>query len=67
MDCSQIDARNPSITQRVVLAIKALTTNHHQNQKVLAGMKKLGAADASLLSELGLYRDNDGNIKKVQR
>ena len=67
MDCSQIDARNPFITQRVVLAIKALTTNHLENQKVLAGMKKLGAADASLLSELGLYRDMDGNIKKDDR
>ena len=67
MDCSQIDARNPFITQRVILAIKALTTNHQENQKVLAGMKKLGAADSSLLSELGLYRDSDGNIKKVER
>lgn len=64
LDCSSIDARNPFITQRVVLAIRALTDNHPDNQAVLAGMKKLGAADSSLLAELGLSRDSQGNIRR---
>jgi len=63
LDCSQIDARNPLITQRVILAIRALTYNHAGNQSVLAGMEKLGAADGDLLSELGLYRDCEGEIR----
>ena len=65
LDCSQMDARNPLITQRVVLAIRALTTGHADNQNKLAGTRKLGAADSSLLSELGLCRDSDGNIQKA--
>jgi len=67
LDCSQIDARNPLITQRVILAIRALTYDHAGNQSVLAGMEKLGAADGDLLSELGLYRDNEGKIRKLDR
>ena len=64
LDCSQMDARNPFITQRVVLAIRALTDNHPGNQSLLARTKKLGAADSDLLRELGLSRDKDGNIIK---
>ena len=60
-----MDARNPFITQRVVLAVRALTEGHAANQEVLANMKKLGTADSSLLRELGLARDTDGNIKKI--
>ena len=65
LDCSQMDARNPFITQRVVLAVRALTTGHTANQETLASMKKLGTADSSLLRELGLTRDTEGNIKKM--
>jgi len=67
LDCSQMDARNPFITQRVILAIRALTHNHTGNQSILAGMEKLGAADGDLLSELGLYRDGEGKIRKLDR
>ena len=63
LDCSQVDARNPLITQRAVLAIRALTLDHPDNQNILAGTKKLGNADSSLLSELGLGRDSEGNIR----
>ena len=64
LDCSQMDARNPLITQRVVLAVKALTTNHSVNQEILAGLKKIGAADGDLLKELGMERDQEGKIGK---
>ena len=65
LDCSQMDARNPLITQRVVLAVRALTAGHEANQESLANMKKLGTADSGLLRELGLARDSAGNIKKM--
>ena len=58
-----MDARNPLITQRAVLAIRALTLGHPDNQNILAGTKRLGTADSSLLSELGLGRDSEGNIR----
>ena len=65
LDCSQMDARNPFITQRVVLAVRALTSGHAANQLLLSNLKKLGAADSNLLRELGLERDLEGNIKKI--
>ena len=65
LDCSQMDARNPLITQRVVLAVRALTASHEANQESLANMKRLGTADSGLLRELGLARDSAGNIKKM--
>ena len=58
-----MDARNPLITQRAVLAIRALTKEHPGNQNILAGTKRIGTADSSLLSELGLGRDSEGNIR----
>ena len=65
LDCSQMDARNPFITQRVVLAVRALTSGHAANQELLSNLKKLGAADSNLLRELGLERDVEGNIQKI--
>ena len=62
LDCSQMDARNPFITQRVVLAVRALTSGHAANQELLSNLKKLGAADSNLLRELGMERDIEGNI-----
>ena len=53
--------------QRVVLAVRALTSSHPANQEILAGTKKLGAADSSLLRELGLCRDGEGNIKRIDQ
>jgi len=54
LDCSQIDARNPFITQWVVLAIRGLTENHPRNQAVLAGLRKEGMVDSDLMKELGV-------------
>jgi len=65
LDCSQMDARNPFITQRVVLAVRGLTNDHFANQKILAGLKKVGAADGELLKELGMKRDAEGKIEKL--
>ena len=65
LDCSQMDARNPFITQRVVLAVRALTSANAANQQLLSSLRKLGAADSNLLRELGLERDVEGNIQKI--
>jgi len=65
LDCSQMDARNPFITQRVVLAVRGLTNDHPANQQILAGLKKVGAADGALLKELGMQRDQEGKIRKI--
>jgi len=54
LDCSQVDARNPLITQWVVLAIRGLTNDHQENQAILAGLRREGAMDGSLLKELGI-------------
>eukprot|EP00092_Neocalanus_flemingeri_P009313 GFUD01010020.1.p1 GENE.GFUD01010020.1~~GFUD01010020.1.p1 ORF type:complete len:458 (+),score=103.44 GFUD01010020.1:55-1374(+) len=66
LDCSQMDARNPFITQRVVLAVRGLTNDHPANQEILAGLKKMGAADGALLKELGMKRDQEGKIRKIE-
>lgn len=64
LDCSQIDGRNPLITQWVVMAIKALCTDHQDNQSVLAGLRREGAADKDLLKELDIHVDEEtGKIK----
>ena len=54
LDCSQVDARNPFITQWVVLAIRGLTHNHQHNQSILAGLRREGVQDGALMRELGL-------------
>jgi len=60
LDCSQIDARNPLITQWVVLAIKGLTNEHTDNQTILAGLRREGAMEGSLIKELGLNPVSSG-------
>jgi len=54
LDCSRLDARNPFITQWVVVAMKALCAEHRDNQAVLAGLRRQGVADTALIKELGL-------------
>ena len=56
LDCTQVDARNPLITQWSILAVKALTENHPTNQAILAGLRKDGAMDGSLLKELNIQQ-----------
>jgi len=54
LDCSQLDAKNPLITQWVIMSIKALCDNHPDNQSVLLGLRRQGAADEDLIKELGI-------------
>jgi len=63
LDCSQLDGRNPLITQWVVLAVKCLLFDHPANQAVLLALRREGAADQALLRELGIHFDVDGKIK----
>ena len=49
-----MDARNPLITQWVVFCVKALTAGHPANQATLAGLRREGRMDGSLLKELGI-------------
>jgi len=56
LDCTQVDARNPLITQWSILAVKALTENHPTNQAILAGLRRDGAMDGSLLKELNIQQ-----------
>jgi len=54
LDCSQLDAKNPLITQWVIMSMKALCDNHPDNQSVLLGLRQQGAADEDLMKELGI-------------
>jgi len=56
LDCTQVDARNPLITQWSILAVKALTEKHPTNQAILAGLRRDGAMDGSLLKELNIQQ-----------
>lgn len=53
LDCSAVDARNPLVTQWVVVCVRALTREHPGNQAILAGLRREGAMDGSLMKELG--------------
>eukprot|EP00088_Acartia_fossae_P031999 TRINITY_DN3278_c0_g1_i7.p1 TRINITY_DN3278_c0_g1~~TRINITY_DN3278_c0_g1_i7.p1 ORF type:complete len:425 (-),score=74.36 TRINITY_DN3278_c0_g1_i7:319-1593(-) len=64
LDCSQVDARNPFITQWVVMSVKALCQGNPENQAILAGLRREGVADSALWKELGIQLDpNDDKIK----
>jgi len=54
LDCSQMDGKNPYITQWVVMAVRALCSDHDHNQSILLGLRQQGAADSTLLEELGI-------------
>lgn len=54
LDCSPPDAKNPMITQWVILAIQNLCQNNLENQKVVAKIDKKGQLDKKKLSELGI-------------
>lgn len=54
LDCSQVDARNPFITQWVVMSVKALCQGNQNNQAILASLRRQGVADSALWAELGI-------------
>ena len=49
-----MDARNPLVTQRAVVALRALTASHPANQALLAGLASQGTRLSDLYNELGL-------------
>ncbi|XP_060072751.1 ataxin-10-like [Ylistrum balloti] len=55
LDQTNIDKKNPYITQWAILAVRNLCEGSPQNKQVLAGLKKQGLADNStVLQELGM-------------
>ncbi|XP_022660701.1 ataxin-10-like isoform X2 [Varroa destructor] len=54
-DLSPLDARNPGITQWVILALRNLLENNSENQKVIAALTQISVPkDSPVLKELGL-------------
>lgn len=51
LECTNLDARNPLIKEWSILAIHNLCDNNPENQEYIAGLKKLGDAENSLLTE----------------
>jgi len=54
LDLTRMDARNPLVTQRAVVALRALTASHPANQALLAGLASQGTRLSDLYNELGL-------------
>jgi len=54
LDLTRMDARNPLVTQRAVLALRALTASHPANQALLAGLASQGTRLSDLYTQLGL-------------
>ena len=49
-----MDAKNPMITQWVILAIHNLCENNIENQKIVSSIDKNGHLDKAKLSEIGI-------------
>ncbi|XP_041764446.1 ataxin-10 [Anopheles merus] len=62
LECTNLDARNPLIKEWSILAIHNLCDDNLENQQFIAGLKKLGDAENSLLTEYksGTIRISDG-------
>ncbi|XP_034933582.1 ataxin-10 [Chelonus insularis] len=54
LDCCNIDARNPLITQWSILAIRNLTENNPENQEFIKRSQKLKFIDSTVIREMGL-------------
>uniref|UniRef100_A0A182N4Q0 Ataxin-10 n=1 Tax=Anopheles dirus TaxID=7168 RepID=A0A182N4Q0_9DIPT len=66
LQCTNLDARNPLIKEWSILAIHNLCDDNLENQQFIAGLKKLGDAENSLLTEYksGTIRISDGRMAK---
>uniref|UniRef100_A0A182QIB6 Ataxin-10 n=1 Tax=Anopheles farauti TaxID=69004 RepID=A0A182QIB6_9DIPT len=66
LECTNLDARNPLIKEWSILAIHNLCDDNVENQQFILGLKKLGDAENSLLTEYksGTIRISDGKIAK---
>uniref|UniRef100_A0A182S767 Ataxin-10 n=1 Tax=Anopheles maculatus TaxID=74869 RepID=A0A182S767_9DIPT len=67
LECTNLDARNPLIKEWSILAIHNLCDDNLENQQFIAGLKKLGDAENTLITEYksGTIRisDNAGSKK----
>ena len=54
-----MDAKNPMITQWVILAIHNLCQNNFENQKIVSRIDKNGDYDKAKLRECGIDIFND--------
>uniref|UniRef100_A0A182PAI2 Ataxin-10 n=1 Tax=Anopheles epiroticus TaxID=199890 RepID=A0A182PAI2_9DIPT len=63
LECTNLDARNPLIKEWSILAIHNLCDDNLENQQFIAGLKKLGDAENSLITEYksGTIRISDVN------
>lgn len=53
-ECTNIDARNPLISEWSILAIRNLCEDNLENQEMVRNLSKVGDAENPLLKELGL-------------
>ncbi|XP_044263690.1 ataxin-10 [Tribolium madens] len=61
LDCCNMDARNPFIMQWVILAVRNLCENNLENQKIIAELHQQGTVSSSVLQELGITLESDGD------
>ncbi|KYB26544.1 Ataxin-10-like Protein [Tribolium castaneum] len=61
LDCCNMDARNPFIMQWVILAVRNLCENNMENQKIIAELHQQGTVSSSVLQELGVTLESDGD------
>uniref|UniRef100_A0A182JLG3 Ataxin-10 n=1 Tax=Anopheles atroparvus TaxID=41427 RepID=A0A182JLG3_ANOAO len=62
LECTNLDARNPLIKEWSILAIHNLCDDNLENQQFIAGLKKQGDAENSLITEYkaGTIRISEG-------
>ncbi|XP_053659880.1 ataxin-10 [Anopheles marshallii] len=68
LECTNLDARNPLIKEWSILAIHNLCDDNVENQQFIAGLKNLGDAENSLITEYksGTIRISDGSLSNSE-
>ncbi|XP_008560587.3 uncharacterized protein LOC103580559 [Microplitis demolitor] len=61
LDCCNIDARNPLITQWCILAIRNLCDNNSKNKEFISSSTKIRFIDNQVIREMGITLTEDGN------
>mmetsp|Transcript_9934 Transcript_9934/g.11401 ORF Transcript_9934/g.11401 Transcript_9934/m.11401 type:complete len:81 (-) Transcript_9934:714-956(-) len=69
LNCSNIDESNPYIREWTVFAIRNLTEDNPENQKIIAELRIQGAVDTPILEKAGVKIEltDDGKPKLVPR
>ncbi|XP_011498916.1 PREDICTED: ataxin-10 [Ceratosolen solmsi marchali] len=65
LDCCNIDARNPMITQWAILAIRNLLEDNPENQEVVHKSVKVGVFENSVVRTLGLTLHGEGEENTI--